>query len=290
LPDLKEELHRKLQASRAGLLSKLDNLGEYDRRRPTTPTGTNLLGLVKHLAGLEYTYLGESFGYPAPESMPWFQDGSIWQGADMWATPDESSEYITGLYRRACAHADGVIAALDLEAPGSVTHWPEDRRDTTLGVLLIRMVAETAQHAGHADIIRELIDGKGGPDQDDIDEAAASSMGTAWSATLPHRTIFNEFENAALLNSASTGRQGRNRGMTAPANSSSVSVLARSWVKNTKEENPASASSAIFASSAGWRKLLRSTSCPTRNRDVRASNAVASVHASSEGLSGCPGE
>ena len=89
----------------------------------------------------------------------------------MWATPDESSEYITGLYRRACAHADGVIAALDLAAPGSVAHWPEDQRDTTLGVLLIRMVAETAQHAGHADIIRELIDGTGGPDRDAVDKS-----------------------------------------------------------------------------------------------------------------------
>jgi Protein of unknown function (DUF664) len=168
--DLKEELHRNLQASRAGLLSKLDNLSEYDRRRPMTPTGTNLLGLVKHLAGLEYGYLGESFGRPAPETMSWIEDGSIWQGADMWAKPDESSEYIIGLYRRACAHADQVIASLDLEAPGSVAHWPEDRRNTTLGALLIRMVAETAQHAGHADIVRELIDGKGGPDQDTIDE------------------------------------------------------------------------------------------------------------------------
>jgi uncharacterized protein DUF664 len=168
--DLKGELHRKLQASRAVLLSKLDGLSEYDRRRPMTPTGTNLLGLVKHLAGLEYEYLGESFGYPAPETMAWIEDGSIWQGADMWAKPDESSDYITGLYQRACAHADGVIAALELAAPGSVRHWPKDRRETTLGVLLIRMVSETAQHAGHADIIRELIDGKGGPGQDTIDE------------------------------------------------------------------------------------------------------------------------
>ena len=171
MSDLKDELHRKLQASRAVLLSKLEGLSEYDRRRPMTATGTNLLGLVKHLAGLEYGYLGESFGYPAPESMSWIEDGSIWQGADMWAKPDESSEYIIGLYRRACAHADGVIAALDLEAPGSVAHWPEDRRDTTLGFLLIRMVAETAQLAGHADIIRELIDGKGGPDHDGFDVA-----------------------------------------------------------------------------------------------------------------------
>jgi hypothetical protein len=169
--DLKGELHRKLQESRAVLLSKLGGLSEYDRRRPMTPTGTNLLGLVKHLAGLEYGYLGESFGRPAPEKMSWIEDGTIWQGADMWAKPEESSEYIVGLYQRACAHADRVVTALDLEAPGSVAHWPADRRETTLGVLLIRMVSETAHHAGHADIVRELIDGKGGPDHGDFDQA-----------------------------------------------------------------------------------------------------------------------
>jgi hypothetical protein len=167
--DPKAELHRKLQASRATLLSKLDGLSEYDRRRPMTPTGTNLLGLVKHLAGLEYGYLGESFNRPAPETLSWVEDGSIWQGADMWARPDESSDYIIGLYRRACAHADHVIADLDLDAPGSVSHWPPDERDTTLGVLLVRMVDETAHHAGHADIVRELIDGTGGPDHDGLD-------------------------------------------------------------------------------------------------------------------------
>jgi hypothetical protein len=171
--DLKEELHRKLQAARAALLSRLEDLGEHDLRRPMTPTGTNLLGLVKHLAGLEYGYLGESLGRPAPETMSWIEDGSIWEGADMWATPDESSEYLISLYRRACAHADRAITDLDLESPASVAHWPQDRRDTTLGVLLIRMVAETAQHAGHADIIRELIDGTAGAGGDEaLDEAS----------------------------------------------------------------------------------------------------------------------
>jgi len=168
--ELKAELHRRLQESRDVLSSKLEHLSEHDRRRPMTPTGTNLLGLVKHLAGLEYGYLGDSLGYPAPETLPWVVDGSIWQGADMWATPDESSDYITGLYRRACAHADGAIDALELDAPASVAHWPESRRDTTMGALLILMVAETAQHAGHADIVRELIDGTGGPDHDSVDE------------------------------------------------------------------------------------------------------------------------
>jgi hypothetical protein len=171
--DLKEELHSKLLAARVGLLSKLEGLDEYDLRRPMTPTGTNLLGLVKHLAGLEYGYLGASFNRPSPEAMSWIEDGSIWDGADMWATPDETSEYLIGLYERACAHGDQTIADLDLEAVGWVAHWPEGKRDTTLAVLLIRMVAETAQHAGHADIVRELIDGRSGPDHEAVGDEAA---------------------------------------------------------------------------------------------------------------------
>ena len=168
--ELKEELHRKLQASRAGLLSRLDDLAEFDLRRPLTPSGTNLLGLVKHLIGVESAYLIEAFGRPSPEVLPWVADGSVWEGSDMWARPDERSDDLVALYRRFCAQGDRTVSDLDLDTPGRVAHWPEDRRDTTLGVLLIRMVAETAQHAGHADIVRELIDGRGGPDHDAIDE------------------------------------------------------------------------------------------------------------------------
>lgn len=168
---LKTELHDKLREVRAALLGKLDGLSDYDLRRPLTPTGTNLLGLVKHLAGLEYGYLGDALGRPAPETMSWVEDGSIWEGADMWAAPGESREYITGLYQRACAHADAAITSLDLDAPARVPHWPQARRDTTLGFLLIRMVAETAQHAGHADIVRELIDDTPGQDHDDIGDS-----------------------------------------------------------------------------------------------------------------------
>jgi hypothetical protein len=169
--DLKAELHQKLQTTRAVMLAKLDGLSEYDRRRPLVPSGTNLLGLVKHLAGLEYTYLAESLGRVTPEKLAWVEDGSIWDGADMWALPSESSDYLIALYQRACAFADETITSLDLDAPGSVAHWPEGGRTTTLGVLLIRMVDETAHHAGHADIIRELIDGTGGADADMLDQA-----------------------------------------------------------------------------------------------------------------------
>jgi hypothetical protein len=170
--DLKAELLRVLQGSRVVMLAKLDGLSEYDRRRPSTPTGTNLLGLVKHLAGLEYGYLGESFGRPPIERPSWFRDDP-YDEIDMWATPDESSDYIAGVYRQACSHSDITVAELDLDSPGHVAHWPDGHRETTLGVLLIRMVSETAQHAGHADIIRELIDGRIGGDGATVDADAA---------------------------------------------------------------------------------------------------------------------
>lgn len=87
-------LHRYLRDARATLVSKLDGLSEYDVRRPLVPSGTNLLGLVKHLVGIEVGYLGESVGRPAPFRIPWDEDGSVWENGDMWATPDQSREYL----------------------------------------------------------------------------------------------------------------------------------------------------------------------------------------------------
>ena len=168
MADLKRDLHGALIATRSAVLSRLNGLSEYDLRRPMTATGTNLLGLVKHLAGLEYSYLGTTFGRPAPENLPWLADDSVWQNADMWARAEETSASIVDLYERACAHADLTISGLSLDAPGSVPHWTDGERDTTLGAMLVWMVWETAQHAGHADIVRELIDGTAGADHDQI--------------------------------------------------------------------------------------------------------------------------
>jgi hypothetical protein len=142
------------------LVWKLDGLSEYDVRRPLTPTGTNLLGLVKHLASVETGYFGDVFGRPFGESLPWFADDAE-ANADMWATADESREDIVGLYRRVSAHSDATIDELPLDAPGRVPWWGE-RGDVTLHHILIHMIAETHRHAGHADIVRELIDGAAG--------------------------------------------------------------------------------------------------------------------------------
>jgi Protein of unknown function (DUF664) len=162
MTDLKIALVGGLQFGRAAMLSKLDGLSEYDMRRPLTPTGTNLLGLVKHLAGLEYGYFGDAFGRCAYERPSWFRDDPSTEL--MWATPDESSGAITSAYLRACAHADGTILELELDSPGRVAHWPEGQQETTLAALMITMALETSRHAGHADITRELIDGQIGVD------------------------------------------------------------------------------------------------------------------------------
>ncbi|WP_116953222.1 DinB family protein [Jiangella endophytica] len=160
MPDpMKDTLKRYLQSHRDALLWKLDGLGERDARWPMTPTGTNLLGLVKHVASMEYDYFGKVFDRPAPEPMPWLDDDAE-ANADLWATTDQSREWVVGFYHRAIAHADATIDALGLDDTGTVPWWPADRNPVTLHWILVHMIAETARHAGHADILRETIDGE----------------------------------------------------------------------------------------------------------------------------------
>lgn len=154
-------LGRYLQIARNALVWKLEGLSEYDVRRPLTATGTNLLGLLKHVASCEFGYFGETFGRPSGEPLPWWADDAE-PNADMWATADESRADILALYQRAWAHSDATIAALDLDAIGHVAHWPAERSEVTLHQILVHMIAETHRHAGHADIVRELIDGATG--------------------------------------------------------------------------------------------------------------------------------
>lgn len=157
----KRDLHRYLQIGRQSVLWKLEGLSEYDVRRPLVPTGTNLLGLVKHLASVEFGYFGDTFDRPHGESFPWLGDAAE-PNADMWATPDEFREDIVALYQRAWNHADATIEALHLDSLGRVPWWPPERAEVTLHLVLVHVTAETHRHAGHADVVRELIDGSAG--------------------------------------------------------------------------------------------------------------------------------
>jgi hypothetical protein len=156
----KADLHTYLQGARESLLWKLEGLGEYDARRPLTPTGTNLLGLVKHAAVGELEYFGDVFGRPHGVPLPGLSDDAE-PNEDKWARPDESRADIIAMYRRAWQHADETISALPLDATGHVPWWG-DHGTVTLQHILVHVTAETQRHAGHADIVRELIDGATG--------------------------------------------------------------------------------------------------------------------------------
>ena len=157
--DQQQTLVHYLQGARDAVLWKLDGLSEYDVRRPLTPTGTNLLGLVKHLASIELGYFGDTFGRPSGIDLPWYADGEE-PNADMWATPDQTREGVVDLYRRAWAHAAGTFEQHDLDAVGQVAHWGGER--VTLHRILVHVATETHHHAGHADVLRELLDGETG--------------------------------------------------------------------------------------------------------------------------------
>jgi hypothetical protein len=136
-----------------------------------TPTATSLLGLVKHVASVELGYLGDCVGRPSGIELPWDSEEGYRENADMWASAQESREQLLDLYRRSWAHGDESVRLLGLDAPATVPWWPEERRHTTLGRLVVHLIEETAQHAGHADIIREQLDGRAGRDRDDVGDS-----------------------------------------------------------------------------------------------------------------------
>jgi hypothetical protein len=158
----KDDLHRYLRIGREAVLWKLDGLDDYDVRRPLVPTGTNLLGLIKHLAWVEWGYFALAFDRPMPDTPEWFTADDDEPNVDMWARADEPREQIVALYQRVTAHADETIATHDVDATGRVPWWPQERRDATLHRLLVHTATETHRHAGHADIVRELVDGATG--------------------------------------------------------------------------------------------------------------------------------
>ncbi|MGW7264556.1 DinB family protein [Streptomyces sp. NPDC054842] len=171
----KDHLHGRLRRDRKALLWKLDGLSEYDARRPLTATGTNLLGLVKHVATVEARYFGEVFDRPSPEPLTRWQDSD---GSDLWATEQETRAQITAFYRRTWEHSDATIDELSLDAPGHVPWWPQPHAGTNLFAVMVHVLGESIRHAGHADILRESLDGRTGlrPEHEQpIDEEARAA-------------------------------------------------------------------------------------------------------------------
>lgn len=175
----KDDLLKYLRSQRANLLAKLDGLSDYDVRRPMTPTGTNLLGLLKHVASVQLGYLGVAFDRPSNIEMPWLAAGAP-QDSDLRAGPDESRADILELHEYSALHSDRTIELLTLDTVGEVPWWDPASRQVTLSRIMVHVCVETARHAGHADILRELIDGATG--NGPLDRNTSTRTAEEWSA------------------------------------------------------------------------------------------------------------
>ncbi|MFD7159857.1 DinB family protein [Kribbella sp. NPDC059898] len=160
----KTYLHDALRYVRGSLVEKVEGLSEYDVRRPLTHTGTNLLGLIKHLTLTEARYLGNIFDRPYPEPLPSFTDPGYANRHHLWVPEHETRTQILTNYERARAHADSTIEALPIDTPATVPWWPSP--DVMLFNVLVHVLTETNRHAGHADILHEQLTGPADPSVD----------------------------------------------------------------------------------------------------------------------------
>lgn len=157
--DPKSIWRRYYRDRREALIGKVADLSEREARLPRTPTGTNLIGIVKHVLNVEAVYLGATFARPFPGSAELVSEEEYAADpqADWYATENETVAGIIELYRRVIAHAEQTVELLDLDAVGHVAHW--GNHEVTLHQILVHNFNDLCQHGGQADILREGIDG-----------------------------------------------------------------------------------------------------------------------------------
>lgn len=160
--DQKAIWQRYYKDRRDALISKVEDLSEYQARMPRTPTGTSLVGIIKHVLNVEAVYLGASFGRPFPHADELVAEAAydVDPQADWYATAKETTAGLIDLYRRVIAHCEQTVELLDLDTVGYVRHW--GGREVTLHWILVHNFNDLAQHNGQADILREQVDGSVG--------------------------------------------------------------------------------------------------------------------------------
>ena len=155
----KDILYVALDRHRDVVLWKLEGLDDEQLRRPMTPSGTTMLGLVKHLAAVEYGWFCQTFGRPTEPKVEALEESEKTDPDSDWRVdPDESTADILAFYGRARAAADRAVEETGLDTTG--TSW--SGRTVSMRWVLVHMLEEVARHAGHLDILRELIDGAAG--------------------------------------------------------------------------------------------------------------------------------
>ena len=153
----KEMVSAFLDWQRATLLCKLQGLTDEELRRPHQPSGLTLLGLAKHLAVVETTWFRLRFAGEEVTNIPVPID---WEA--FWRIePDESTADILALYTGEVERSRAITAAASLDDVARNAD-PSRHPGLTLRWIVLHMIEETARHIGHADLMREAIDGQTG--------------------------------------------------------------------------------------------------------------------------------
>ena len=140
-----------LRAQRESVLAILDELGEEGLRAAVLPSGWTPLGMVEHLGDAERHWFQEIVTGTA-DPRPW--------PVDHEPPPPEA---VFAYYREQCRRSDEILAATPLSAPPRGRHpGPIADEITDLRGVVLHVIEETARHAGHLDVVRELIDGRTG--------------------------------------------------------------------------------------------------------------------------------
>ena len=137
-----------LEGLREGVLKKIVGLTEDDARRTTVPSGTNVAGLIQHLTFVESRWFEEAIAGRK-------QSRGV---RSMQVDPSVSLRALRAEYKAACKESNGIVASIG-DPDASITF---NKKRLDLRTVMLIAINETARHAGHADIIREQIDGQTG--------------------------------------------------------------------------------------------------------------------------------
>jgi hypothetical protein len=156
----RQTLESFLDYYRETILWKVSGMSDQDLRRVIVPSGWSPLGMVKHLAYVEQNWFRSRLAGEKELPVPWTDADP---DADFRVEPGESTDEILQFYRDLCEHSRKIAADASLD--DLAAEWPADRpaeQRPTLRWIDVHMIAETARHAGHLDVARELIDGATG--------------------------------------------------------------------------------------------------------------------------------
>jgi hypothetical protein len=158
----RQVLMRFLAAQRDAVLSIVDGLDEDSWHRPAVPSGWTPAGLVEHLGGAEWHWFQGVVLGRTPDPPPDDEDRPPYDPTAAFVC-DEPSAEIIAFYRSQCASSDAVMAETPLSARPLGRHGvPGDDEPPDVRWIVLHMIEETARHAGHLDIARELLDGQTG--------------------------------------------------------------------------------------------------------------------------------